>query len=129
MKAYRTKIVVALGSNVNQEAHIQQAKALLEATFNDMEFGTSLWTEPIGISSDKFLNVIGVGYMNVNKERTILALKNMEHKCGRRIGESRKGIIALDIDLLLFGSERLHEGDWNRGYIKNLLLQLGVSVD
>jgi DNA polymerase-3 subunit beta len=40
-----------------------------------------------------------------------------------------KGIIALDIDLLLFGSERLHEGDWNRGYIKNLLLQLGVSVD
>ena len=118
MKAYRTKIVVALGSNVNQEAHIQQAKALLEATFNDMEFGTSLWTEPIG-----------VGYTNVNKERTILALKNMEHKCGRRIGESRKGIIALDIDLLLFGSERLHEGDWNRGYIKNLLLQLGVSVD
>ena len=67
MKAYRTKIVVALGSNVNQEAHIQQAKALLEATFNDMEFGTSLWTEPIGISSDKFLNVIGVGYTNVNK--------------------------------------------------------------
>ena len=118
-----------MGSNVNQEAHIQQAKALLEATFNDMEFGTSLWTEPIGISSDKFLNVIGVGYTNVNKERTILALKNMEHKCGRRIGESRKGIIALDIDLLLFGSERLHEGDWNRGYIKNLLLQLGVSVD
>ena len=49
MKAYRTKIVVALGSNVNQEAHIQQAKALLGATFNDMEFGTSLWTEPIGI--------------------------------------------------------------------------------
>ena len=129
MKAYRTKIVVALGSNVNQEAHIQQAKALLEATFNDMEFGTSLWTEPIGISSDKFLNVIGVGYTNVNKERTILALKNMEHKCGRRIGERRKGIIALDFDLLLFGSERLHEGDWNRGYIKNLLLQLGVSVD
>lgn len=75
MKAYRTKIVVALGSNVNQEAHIQQAKALLGATFNDMEFGTSLWTEPIGISSDKFLNVIGVGYTNVNKERTILALK------------------------------------------------------
>jgi len=87
MKAYRTKIVVALGSNVNQEAHIQQAKALLETTFNDMEFGTSVWTEPIGISSDKFLNVIGVGYTNVNKERTILALKNMEHKCGRRIGE------------------------------------------
>lgn len=129
MKTNRTKIVVALGSNVNQEAHILQAKEMLEATFDDMEFGTSVWTEPIGVSSDKFLNVIGVGYTNVNKERTILALKNMEHRCGRRTAESRKGIIVLDIDLLLFGSERLHEGDWNRGYIKNLLLQLGVSVD
>ena len=36
---------------------------------------------------------------------------------------------AVDIDLLLFDSERLHETDWNRGYVKNLLQQLGVSID
>ena len=78
MKANRTKIVVALGSNVNQEAHIEQAKSMLEATFNDMFFGTSLWTEPIGMKSDNFLNVLGVGYTSVNKERTIQALKNID---------------------------------------------------
>ena len=62
-------------------------------------------------------------------ERTLLAIKNIERKCGRRVAESRKGIIAVDIDLLLFDSERLHETDWNRGYVKNLLQQLGVSID
>ena len=99
MKSKRVKIVIALGSNVDQEAHILKAKKWLEATFEDMTFGTSLWTEPIGLSSDKFLNTLGVGYTNVN------------------------------IDLLLFDSERLHETDWNRGYVKNLLQQLGVSID
>jgi 2-amino-4-hydroxy-6-hydroxymethyldihydropteridine diphosphokinase len=81
------------------------------------------------LSSDKFLNTLGVGYTNVNMERTLLAIKNIERKCGRRVAESRKGIIAVDIDLLLFDSERLHETDWNRGYVKNLLQQLGVSID
>ena len=126
MKSKRVKIVIALGSNVDQEAHILNAKKWLEATFEDMTFGTSLWTEPIGLSSDKFLNTLGVGYTNVNMERTLLAIKNIERKCGRRVAESRKGIIAVDIDLLLFDSERLHETDWNRGYVKNLLQQLGV---
>ncbi len=129
MKSKRVKIVIALGSNVDQETHILKAKKWLEATFEDMTFGTSLWTEPIGVSSDKFLNTLGVGYTNVNKERTLLALKNIERKCGRRVAESRKGIIAVDIDLLLFDSERLHETDWSRGYVKNLLQQLGVSID
>ena len=77
MKSKRVKIVIALGSNVDQEAHILKAKKWLEATFEDMTFGTSLWTEPIGLSSDKFLNTLGVGYTNVNMERTLLANKSI----------------------------------------------------
>lgn len=129
MKSKRTKIVIALGSNTKQQINISKAKAMLENTFEDMEFGTAMWTDPIGIASDKFLNVIGVGYTNVNKERTLMALKNIEHKCGRRVAESRKGIIIVDIDLLLFDSERYHKEDWNRDYMKKLLQQLGVTTE
>ena len=128
MKSKRTKIVIALGSNTKQQINISKAQAMLENTFEDMEFGTAMWTDPIGIASDKFLNVIGIGYTNVNKERTLMALKNIEHKCGRRVAESRKGIIIIDIDLLLFDSERFHEDDWNRDYMKKLLQQLGVTT-
>ena len=101
MKANRTKIVVALGSNVNQEAHIEQAKSMLEATFSDMFFGTSLWTEPIGMKSDNFLNVLGVGYTSVNKERTIQALKNIEHRCSKLWASPLRYMIILKISVAL----------------------------
>ncbi len=70
--------MIALGSNVDQEVHIQKAKKWLEATFEDMTLGTSLWTEPIGMSSDRFLNMLGVGYTYVNMERTLSG--NQKHR-------------------------------------------------
>lgn len=129
MKSKRIKIVIALGSNAKQKAHIDMAQTYLKSTFDDMTFGTPIWTEPIGMASDKFLNVLGVGYTNVNKERTLMALKNIERRCGRRVAESRKGIIVIDVDLLLFDTERLHESDWERDYIKRQLLQFGISCN
>ncbi len=127
MKSKRVKVVIALGSNVQQQYHIDLAKICLEATFDDMTFSKSIWTNPIGLSSDKFLNVLGVGYTNVNQERTVQALKNIERKCGRKVAASRKGVIAIDVDLMLFDTERFHEQDWNRGYMKRLLSQMGIS--
>lgn len=128
MKNKLTKIVIALGSNVHQEENISIAKALLETTFRDMMFGTAMWTEPIGlVGSDKFLNLIGIGYTTVNRERVELALKNIERKCGRRKSLSSNGIIPIDIDLLLFDSERYHADDWNRPYMQHLLKQLGIE--
>jgi len=127
MKNKKTKIVLAIGSNVHQEAHVAAARALLEATFENMTFGTPLWTTPIGLpGSDKFLNIIGVGYTSAGRERTLMALKNIERKCGRRKSLSSNGVIPVDIDLLLFDSERFHEADWQRPYMQQLLGQLGV---
>lgn len=124
----RVKIVVALGSNVNQKSNVEKAQALLKSTFDGMTFGTGMWTEPIGLSeSNKFLNVIGMGYTCVNRERVEMALKNIERKCGRRKSLSSKGVIPIDIDLLLFDSEQFHEADWSRPYMQQLLRQLGIE--
>lgn len=102
---------------------------MLEDTFEDMVFGVPMWTEPIGMQSGKFLNLLGVGYTKVSKGRTLLAIKNVERKCGRRVAETRKGVISIDIDLMLFGTERLHEADWERVYMKTLFRQLGEPMD
>jgi hypothetical protein len=32
----------------------------------------------------------------------------------------------MDIDLLLYGKEKLHEDDWDREYVKELVGMLGV---
>lgn len=128
MKNKLTKIVIAMGSNVHQQENISVAKTILENTFEHMTFGKEMWTEPIGLpGSDKFLNVIGMGYTSVGRERVELALKNIEHKCGRRKSLSSNGIIPIDLDLLLFDSERYHADDWQRPYMKLLLHQLGIE--
>lgn len=128
MKNKQKKIMIALGSNVHQKENISIAKTILENTFDGMTFGTEMWTEPIGLpGSDKFLNVIGMGYTSVGRERVEKALKNIEYKCGRRKSLSSNGIVPIDLDLLLFDSERFHADDWNRPYMKLLLRQLGIE--
>lgn len=128
MKNKQKKIMIALGSNVHQKENISMAKTILENTFDDMTFGTEMWTEPIGLpGSDKFLNVIGMGYTSVGRERVEMALKNIEYKCGRRKSLRSNGVVPIDLDLLLFDSERFHAEDWDRPYMKLLLHQLGIE--
>ncbi len=127
MRRNRKRIVLVLGSNYHQKENIAKAKALLQDTFEGMVFGSYLWTDPIGMQSDKFMNLIGAGYTYVNRERTEMALKNIEHKCGRSTAQSRLGIVAVDIDLLIFDTERFHQQDWDRPYIKQLLSQVGLD--
>lgn len=128
MKNDKVKIVIALGSNVNQVENISIAKILLEKTFENMVFGRETWTDPIGLpESDRFLNVIGVGYTCVGRPLVEMALKSIERKCGRRKSLSSRGIIPVDLDLLLFDTERYHADDWQRPYMKMLLHQFGIE--
>lgn len=124
------RIVIALGSNVEQEAHTGQAKELLSSHFRNLRFSTPLWTEPIGMpGSDKFLNLVAVGYTNVFEGRAQVEaiLKEIERRCGRIRGEGTKGLVAMDLDLLLYGDEICHPRDWERDYIKKSLSELGIS--
>ena len=115
------KIIIAMGSNIDQEAHIEQAKALLCSHFRDLRFSSPLWTEPIGLpGSDKFLNMVAVGYAPVSdgkaqasdgkaqasdgkaqvyegktqayegKTQVETILKEIEDRCGRIRGERAK---------------------------------------
>ena len=43
---------------------------------------------------------------------------------GDKEDDHRHGIVNLDIDLLAFGNLRLHEEDWHREYIKELLKEI-----
>ena len=52
------KTIIALGSNHNQEENISKAQTLLKQRFKNVKFSDKQWTEPIGITSDKFLNCI-----------------------------------------------------------------------
>lgn len=55
--------------------------------------------------------------------------KNIERKCGRTPEGKQKGIIPLDIDLLVFDMEVVKPADMEKNYVKQALNTLSEQVD
>jgi len=117
-------ILLALGSNVAAELHIEQAKARLSAVFPQLRFSRSLITPAIGIVSPPFINCLAEGYCSVQLEEVLVALKNIEAEMGSVSEDRKKGIVKIDIDLLQFDGTKRKADDWGRDYIQLLLKEL-----
>lgn len=120
-------ILLALGSNVAAELHIEQAKARLSAVFPQLRFSRSLITPAIGIVSPPFINCLAEGYCSVPLEEVLVALKNIEAQMGSVSEERKKGIVKIDIDLLQFDDTKRKADDWSRDYIQLLLNELSCK--
>lgn len=118
----RQELILALGSNCEQEESMAEAQSKLREMFGrNIIFSKCAWTEPIGIKSDKFLNCLAFTYTSHNIENINKAVKHIEKKCGSRKRARTNNIIKMDIDILKYGKQILHGDDWNRKYVINLM--------
>ena|SRR5574344_143987 len=116
------KVILALGSNINQEANMRQAENLLCQLFGkNIIFTDTIWTLPIGIKSDKFLNCLAVFHVSQEMKSLDDALKKIECQLGSDKLQKQIGIVPIDIDILKFGDIVCHMEDWKRSYIRQLL--------
>ena len=118
------EIVISLGSNDRQETNMIIAKQLLEQLFGDIQFTKSVWTNPIGIESDRFLNCLAIAHTKHREPQIKSALKRIEIRYGDTRAFRTINIVRMDIDILLFDGQRLHAADWQRPYIKNLMKEI-----
>lgn len=119
------RIIVALGSNSKQVENIQKAQTGLRTALNGhIRFTESLWTEPVGIDSDRFLNCLGAAETDRSRTEVVDLLKKIEGVCGDKPELRRHNIITVDIDLLQYGDTKLKPSDWNRDYVKTLVSEL-----
>ena len=119
---------MALGCNVDQLVHIGQANGLLRELFADIVFSEAVWTDPVGLDSDRFVNQVAVARAPLPLEAVRTALKRVEALCGRTAVGKARGIIAMDIDLLAYNGKRYKEEDWQRDYICQLLACLHYVI-
>lgn len=117
-------VIIALGSNFDPQDNIGRAREELRSLFPDIVFSRSLWTEPIGITSGRFINAMALAHSDLPKEEVERHLKRIERECGRCVEEKKKGIIRLDLDLMQWGEEKLRPKDWDREYILTLRKEL-----
>ena len=128
MKRETTTVVLALGSNYEQRKNISACKQMLELFFPGIVFTRELWTDPIGMVSPKFLNCLACFDTTHTLNQLKVAIKRAEGKCGNRKAQRSRGIVSIDVDILLYGDKKLHEADWERPYVKELMESLPNSL-
>lgn len=115
-------ILIALGTNVIAD-RIRFVETCLEQSFEDVRFTQTIPTEPIGerFKGKQFFNAVMAGKTNLAMSEVEEQLKRIEQLAGNTLDKRNMGVVEADIDLLMYDDVKLHEKDWQRSYIKELV--------
>lgn len=103
-------IIISIGSNYNQKENISFAKKKLAGMLGEQtSFTRDMWTEPVGIQSEKFINCICISTTRHTLLQLTKAFKQLEKKCERSKKNDLISKIPLDIDILLYGNQRYQD--------------------
>lgn len=110
--------IVCLGSNYDRAVHMEAARKALYTHFADVRFSTELETEAIGGKwLSPFSNQVGRFTSRLQKEEVRNILKQIEKENGRTPEDKERGIVKIDIDLLMADSENIKPDDLKRDFV------------
>lgn len=98
-----TEAFVALGSNIEPEAHLRRAAQLLRQQFEQARFSACYRNPAFGFSGEDFVNAVAGFVTSLPVEALLARLRVIETQCGRRPDDPRWGPRVIDLDLLLYG--------------------------
>ena len=124
----KTKLIIAFGSNFEPQINIAKAKQQLSSIFETTEFSSEIWTDPINIKSEKFINCIAIAETSFDLNTVLSSLKDIEDLCGNTIEKRKCGKVIMDVDILKYGDTIMHNDDWKRPYIIQLLKELHINI-
>ena len=110
------RVIIALGSNSRQAVHIRWASERLTCLLDDCRLSRVLWTADIKGSGRWYMNRLAAGTTELSVEALQQLLKQIEAQAGRTPDK-----VTIDLDLLLYDSQRYHERDWQRPYVANII--------
>lgn len=113
--------IISMGSNENRTENMSRCRCLLSKYYPDVMFSEMINTEPFGDNyQSDFFNQLAL----INSEDDDLAiterLKMIESEIGRHADEKSRGIIKIDVDLLVVNGNIIKVEDFERPYINSL---------
>lgn len=108
------KIIIALGSNTNQRQNILTAQSTLRAYFPDIKFSEPIWTSPINVESEQFLNCTGSFSTDKKLQDLQTIFKQIEFQQGDSHQNHQKGKVIIDIDLAWYGDTKVKDIIWQK---------------
>lgn len=123
----RLECVVMAGSNCDAAGNISRAMDSLSGIFSDFVAGDALRTPAVGEGyHGEFVNRAARFTTSGTASQVRGVLKRLEYEAGRRPGDKERGVMPLDLDLLIFDGRVLKPSDMERGYVVSLLEDLNV---
>ncbi len=118
------KCIISLAANCNHKKNLSEARRCLGQILSHIVYTKELWTEPIHAKRpDMYLNQLAYAHTELNTEQLVAKLKEIELYMGRNETERSAGVVCIDLDLLQFDETRHHLRDWERDYVRQLLLK------
>ncbi|MBD8348130.1 2-amino-4-hydroxy-6-hydroxymethyldihydropteridine diphosphokinase [Dysgonomonas sp. HGC4] len=113
--------IISMGSNENRTENMSRCRYLLSKYYPDVMFSEMINTEPFGDNyQSDFFNQLAL----INSDDDDLAiterLKMIESEIGRHAEEKSRGIIKIDVDLLVVNGNIIKVEDFERPYINSL---------
>lgn len=119
------KALLSIGTNEDKEINLDLCHQLLDNFFEQISYSDTSITTPYGNSyKNDFLNQLAIIYTDRKKEEVYKYLKSIEKQIGRSPLDKEKGIVKIDIDLVIWNDEILKPADISRSYITDLLSSL-----
>jgi len=115
-------VIIALGSNSRQSAHIAWASQRLYMLLDGLWLSPALWSPDIRQTGAMYLNRLATGSTMLSADELTCVLKGIETATGRNSQQ-----VTIDLDVMLYDNLRYHERDWSRPYIQRLLPFLRLS--
>lgn len=124
----RHRLLLCLGSNVNQTRNMETARELLCQLFGHVVFSRFLWTKPIGHVSPPYLNALAYARTDLSYDEANRMLKDIERRLGRTHDDKSKHQVTIDIDILQHDETKYHLKDWERTYVIQLIGELNTAL-
>ena len=108
----KMKTTISLGSNTEQEQHIEEAIERLKTVFSDITFTQPQWTEPVGVVSDRYLNCLANFTTSLSLQQLVQLLKDVETAMGDTHENHKQGIVLIDLDVIKYGDKEVKKIAW-----------------
>ncbi|NQY62672.1 MAG: 2-amino-4-hydroxy-6-hydroxymethyldihydropteridine diphosphokinase [Alteromonadaceae bacterium] len=117
--------IVAVGSNIDAEKHIQQAFELLKQIDQQANIASLLRTKPVGFTDQAdFINTAFSFNCELNSTDLKTHLKNIENQLGRVRTKNKNGPRTIDLDIVKIDNEIIDDDYHQYDFVKKSVDEL-----
>lgn len=113
------RIVLSIGSNCcERELQMSNCIDMLSKLLIDIEVSHIYETPALNDVDNSYLNGVVKGGIQFEYDELKLKFKQYEKDCGRTPDSKKKGVIPIDIDIVIWNDEILKNQDFNQSYFQ-----------